>query len=264
MRELRRRLERLRRDPARRRRLSARIDRVFDLPLSIAAILLLMLTMVELTGEVDPRWAPVLELVLYLLWALFVVEFLAKLLLASDRTRHLRTHWLDALVVALPVLRIFRALAVLRLGRGFSLLRLLIFGGRSSSATIQLLRRRHIGQLLVTTLLVTLVGATTAFLVESGAPHATIRTFGDALWWTAGTITTVATELYPVTPGGRVLGVTLMVYAMVVFTYLAAALASAFVGADARRSSEAMSDAARERDSAPDRSARAPDPGSTR
>ena len=43
------------------------------------------------------------------------------------------------------------------------------------------------------------------FLLEAGAPGARIQDFGDALWWSAALVTTIGSELYPVTAAGRVL-----------------------------------------------------------
>ena len=47
---------------------------------------------------------------------------------------------------------------------------------------------------------------------EHNAPDATIRTFGDAVWWTCSTLTTVGYgDVAPVTPRGRLVAVGLMV-----------------------------------------------------
>ncbi len=55
--------------------------------------------------------------------------------------------------------------------------------------------------------------------------------YGDALWWTANTMTTGPVEA-PRTPEGRLFGWLLSVYGLGVFGYLTAILASHFVGAD--------------------------------
>lgn len=218
----------------RREEIRERLHRYLDVPLLIASLLFLLLTLIELTGDVSPRWQPWVSALLYGLWALFIVEFAAELALARDRLHYLRTHWLDTLAVLLPFLRILRAFAILRVTRVLPALRLLIFGGRGSTVAIRLFRRRRLGQFTLITVLVILVGAALAFLFEVGARGSTIRTFGDALWWSAGIVTTVSNELYPVTASGRILGFLLMVYAMVFFTYFTASLASILVGSDIR------------------------------
>ena len=141
------------------------------------------------------------------LWSLFLVEFVVKLVLAPIRRRYLREHWLDALIVLLPFLRVLRLARVVQTARGLPAFRLLVFGGRGSQPTLALLKRRRIGQLAIISAMVILIGATLGFLLETGAPGARIQDFGDSLWWSAALVTTVRSELYPVTAAGRVLGV---------------------------------------------------------
>ena len=150
----------------------------------------------------------------------------------------MREHWLDVLVVLVPFLRFLRLARVLRATRALPVLRLLIFGGRGSESTLALLKRRRLGQLAIISAMVILLGAAAGFLLEAEAPDSQIQTFGDALWWSATLVTTVGSELYPVTIGGRVLGFLLMLYAIGVFSYFIGAIASVLVESDARRTPE--------------------------
>ncbi len=76
-------------------------------------------------------WIPVLELPLLtnvpasmnttffvldsIVWALFILEYLIKLYLAPSRAHFVRTHLVELLVIALPLLRPLRVLRVLNL-----------------------------------------------------------------------------------------------------------------------------------------------------
>ncbi|MDQ3856657.1 MAG: potassium channel family protein [Chloroflexota bacterium] len=99
------------------------------------------------------------------------------------------------------------------------------------------MKRRRLGQLAIVSVMVILLGSAGAFLLEVNAPGAQIRAFGDALWWSATVVTTVGSELYPVTTGGRVLGFLLMLYAVGDFSYFIGAITSVLVDSDARRTS---------------------------
>ena len=223
------------RSPERREELRDKIDRYADIPLAVASIVLVLLTLIELSGELTPVWARRLAVIAWFLWSLFLIEFVVKFVLAPVKRRYLRRHWLDALVVLIPVLRILRLARIVRIARAARtgpIVSLLTFGGRGSQAAFELLRRRRLGQLALVTALVILLGAGLGFLIEAGAPGSAIRTFGDALWWSAALITTVGSQLNPVTPAGRVLGFVLMLYAMAVFTYFTASVASVLIGAD--------------------------------
>jgi voltage-gated potassium channel len=80
--------------------------------------------------------------------------------------------------------------------------------------------------------MVILIGAVLGFLLEVGAPGSPIKDFGDALWWSAALVTTVSSELYPVTTGGRILGFLMMIYAIGIFTYFIGSVASVLVALD--------------------------------
>lgn len=61
-------------------------------------------------------------------------------------------------------------------------------------------------------------------------PGANIRTFGDALWWAASTMTTVGYgDRYPTTADGRAIGFGLMLEGIALLGVVTAAIASRLV-----------------------------------
>lgn len=230
--------KKLRDDPERRETLREKLDRYLDLPLALASLVLVLIAIIQLGGEVEPPWDGRMEVLGWSLWGLFFVEFAAKFVLAPNKRRYVTRRWLDVLVLLVPFLRFLRLLRVLRVTRSFPVFRLLVFGGRGSSATLTLLRRRRLGQLALISLMVVLIGAALGFILEQGAPGGQIETFGDALYWSSTIVTTVGSELYPVTVGGRVLAFLLMIYAVGVFSYFIASIATVFVGLDAEQGAQ--------------------------
>jgi voltage-gated potassium channel len=226
--------KRLRDDPAAREELLGRLDRYLDVPLALASLALVLIAIIELTGEAIGPWQGRLAALGWALWSLFFIEFAVKLTLAPAKRRYLREHWLDALIVLLPFLRVLRLAQVVQTARALPAFRLLVFGGRGSQSTLALLKRRRIGQLAIISAMVILIGAALGFLLEAGAPGARIQDFGDALWWSGALVTTVSSEIYPVTAAGRVLGFLLMLYAISIFTYFIGSVSSVLVALDAR------------------------------
>src|ERR687893_326699 len=227
--------KKLRNDPAAREDLLGRLDRYFDVPLALASLALVLIAVIELTGEVSGPWEGRLAALGWALWSLFLVEFVVKLALAPVKRRYLRESWLDALIVLLPFLRVLRLARIVQTRTLPAAFRVLVFGGRGSQGTLQLLRRRRIGQLAIISAMVILIGAALGYLLEAGAPGARIRDFGDALWWSGALVTTVSSEIYPVTAAGRVLGFVLMLYAIGIFTYFIGSVASVLVALDAQQ-----------------------------
>jgi voltage-gated potassium channel len=227
--------QKLRDSPERREDLRERLDRYLDLPLALASVVMVLIAVIEIGGDVAEPWDARLKILGWALWGLFFVEFAAKFALAPNKRAYLKRNPLDVIVLLVPFLRFLRVLQVLRATRALPVLRLLIFGGRGSGAAVVLLRRRRLGQLALVSVLVVLIGAAAGFVLEAGAPGAAITGFGDALWWSAALVTTVSSELYPVTVPGRVLGIFLMLYAVGVFSYFIASIASVLVGLDAQQ-----------------------------
>ncbi len=226
--------KRLRDDPTTREELRDKLDRYLDVPLALASVVVVLLVIIQLSGEVAEPWNGRLEILSWVLWGLFFLEFAAKFALAPVKRRYLRTHWLDVLVVLLPFLKFLRLARILRATRALPVLRLLIFGGRGSSSTLALLKRRRLGQLAIVSGMVILIGASVGFLLEADVPGSQMQGFGDALWWSATLVTTVGSEISPSTTGGRIVAFLLMLYAVGIFSYFIGAIASVLVETDRR------------------------------
>jgi voltage-gated potassium channel len=90
--------------------------------------------------------------------------------------------------------------------------------------------------------LVAFVASLAVLDAERSAPDAQITDFGEALWWTLTTISTVGYgDRYPTTLEGRVVAATLMVTGIALLGVVTASIASWFVE-NLRRSAEAGND----------------------
>lgn len=213
-------------DPQARIRAIRRLTRTLDVPMALLSLVFLALVVADLAAPADAPYREGLDRASLALWGLFVFEFLLKLAIAPARLEFLKRSWFDILVLAVPMLRILRALRAFRALRAtralkfVSLFRLGSATRRGARALAQFLKTSRFGYVSAVTAVVVLVGAAAMLFLERDAEASTIRTYGDALWWSAALITTVASDLQPVTGGGRVLAVLMMLYSMIVFGYL--------------------------------------------
>lgn len=214
------------------------IDQMLQIPMVILSFIMLGLFLAELSLALSPGWRRTIDLIEWFIWITFVTEFVVKFAIAPDKLGFLRGNWLTVLAVALPVLRIFQVARAARVVRSLGALRVITVGNRSIRQLGHLLDRRHLQYVLAVVVIVTVLGAAGIYFLERSIPHANIRTFGDGLWWSAGTVTTVGNELYPISAEGRVLAVIVMVFGVSVFGYIAGSLASIFIHVDTRADAE--------------------------
>ena len=90
--------------------------------------------------------------------------------------------------------------------------------------------RDHLVAVGVVTIVVNLVCAVLALLLERHAAHTEITSFGTALFWTSTQLLTVSSSIQnPLTTGGRILDVFMELYAVTVVATLAGSMGSFMV-----------------------------------
>lgn len=138
----------------------------------------------------------------WFVWGLFAADYAIRLLLSKNKWEFVKTHPIELLAL-IPVDQLFRALRLIRLVR---LIRLILLVKRKNSILDLLIEKYRLDKLFVTVI---------ALLFLTAIPMAWIEpsfdSYGDALWWTVVTTTTVGYgDLYPETNVGRVIASVLM------------------------------------------------------
>ncbi|MEV0848830.1 potassium channel family protein [Streptomyces sp. NPDC049954] len=171
-----------------------------EAPLSLAALVFLVAYSVRVLVRDLPGWGLDLCLAaIALAWATAALDYAARWRRSGDGRRFVRRHPLNTLIVVLPLLR---PLAFVRVYEAVQ-------------------RRRGRPLLSVPARVVTYTGiavlalgytcALTVYALERDAPGASIRSFGQAVWWACATLGTVGYgDAVPVTGWGRTVAVFLM------------------------------------------------------
>ena len=184
-------------------------------PLFVAALALLVAYSVEVIGNISGTRALALDSVIWASWGLFILDYVVNLVLAERRLRWFVRNLHEVAILALPVLRPLR------------LLRLIILLRRMQNLAGHALRGRVIIYVGGSAVLLTYLGALAVLDAEQNVAGSNIRNFGDALWWSAVTITSVGYgDHYPITLVGRLVAVSLMVGGIAVLGLITATLAS--------------------------------------
>lgn len=160
------------------------------------------------------------HLVTWVTWALFTVDLVVRVVMANQRARYLLRHWMDVLIIFLPLLRPLR------------LLRLVTLLGVVNRRVGSRLRGRIAVYVAGGSVLLGLCAALAVLDAERTSSEANIATFGDAIWWAMTTMTTVGYgDQFPVTATGRIVGVALMVAGIALLGVVTATFASWLIDA---------------------------------
>ncbi|HEV7205663.1 MAG TPA: potassium channel family protein [Jatrophihabitans sp.] len=148
-------------------------------------------------------------------WSAFFVDYAVRVHLAERRAHFVWGHLPDLAVLVLPILRPLR------------LLRLVLLLRMLNRGATQGLRGRIAVYVAGATALLLTCSALAVLDAERAAADANITTFGDALWWSLTTITTVGYgDHYPVTTEGRWVAAGLMLGGVALLGIVTASIAS--------------------------------------
>lgn len=209
-----------------RRILLRQIEDLLEWPLIILAFLWLVLMVLEFTSGLSPF----LETAGYVIWGIFIVEFLVRFAVAPGKFEFLKQNWLTLISLVLPAIRVLRFIRFVRVFRGIRLVRVVASVNRGMGALRRSMARRGLGYVVAITLVVLLAGA--AGMYEFEREHG-LHSYPEALWWTSMLLTTIGSEYWPRTVEGRMLTFLLSLYALGILGYVAATLATFFIGRDA-------------------------------
>ncbi len=183
--------------------------------LAAVAVAFLIVYSVQVLATPPDSVNYVLNATMSALYLVYVVDYVVRLTLAPQRTRWFFRHLLDLAIVVLPFLRPLR------------LLRLVVLVKVLHRAGGDMIRGRVVMYTAASAVLLVYVASLAMLEAERNAAEATITNFGQAVWWSIVTVTTVGYgDENPVTVTGRVIAVLLMIGGISLIGVITATVAS--------------------------------------
>lgn len=191
-------------------------------------ILFALLVGYDLAVDLSPGASTALELAGGGIWAVFAIEFAAKLWLAPKRLRHLRRHWWQPLLLALPFLRVLSFLRLARAGRALPASRVISSSYRAAG-TARYLFRSRLGYLGAISSVSTVAIAELAYIFERDVEGSVFGSFGEALLWAGATVIGLQGDPVPESVGARIVMIAGFLIGLVVIASLAGVIGSFLV-----------------------------------
>jgi voltage-gated potassium channel len=200
----------------------------YEIFIGLLAIISIIDMIILVIPSVSSNTKDVLTIIQAFLTIFFLADFLYRFYTAQSKKQYFIHDfgWAD-LISCLPggfrIFRVFRLFKVYRLMKHYGYKRIIseIKDNRAAMA---------IYLVVVLVVLVLQVGGVWVLKFEDNNPDANIKTGGDALWWAFVTITTVGYgDRYPITTGGRLIGMALMVCGVGIFSVFTGFIANSFL-----------------------------------
>ena len=186
-----------------------KLPRWWDHLIIVVTVVTLVVLTVDFSIDPDSELSHMLGWVDLGLCAIFLVDFGWRLKLAPHKGRFFRRNWID-LVGAIPFAGPLRSVRVVRLMRLIRLARVLVLLGRLARRFEVPIPAQALGYLGIAALIWWAI-AGGAFIMFERDVNQNVKGIGDALWWSITTLSTVGYgDMYPITPGGRIVAAATM------------------------------------------------------
>jgi len=175
-----------------------------------------------------------------LVFVAFLGDYLVELSVAQDRKNYVLHEWTSLVIVIsqglalLPALGVLGAFRIIRALRPIIFLtRIVLIGLAEAHELRRILKAKAISIALGIAGMVWISSAVAFTLAEDVGIGRRVDSFGDALWWSAATISTVGYgDVYPVTVTGRVIAVFTMIIGVSTFGVVTATIARFLLKSD--------------------------------
>lgn len=192
-----------------------RWEKLLDVPLTVSTVAFLAAyAWPILNPDLGEVWRTTCQWTVWITWAMLGVDYIVRLTLASDRWTFVKSTPIDLAVIVLPLLRPLRLLRLVTL-----LSALNRYAGNSL--------RGRVGIYVGGSVSLVVFVASLAMLDAERGKGGSIQSFGDAVWWSITTITTVGYgDMFPVTTTGRFIAAALMLAGIALLGVITASIAS--------------------------------------
>ena len=196
----------------------ARVRLIDDVVVIVFSLVSAGLLVIELTGASTTEQVASIRVLDTAIGLFFLVEFMVRLALSKDRRRFLLFRWWE-LLAAIPFTNVttqaLRSLKFIRLVELVRIVRATVRLEATGEALGSYTDHPYVLESLSSLIAVLFTSSVIFYALESGT-NTKVTSLWDAFWWSTATLTTTGYgDISPVTTGGRIVAIFLMLIGVV-------------------------------------------------
>lgn len=204
---------------------------LYDLLMALLSLIVVLMLIIDNSCNLSDSLKNIFEITDNIILIIFAADYFIRLYFAKDKKLFVKSNVID-LITIIPFNSIFQAAKILRITKLFKFTKLLKVLKIFRSAAVLLKFRKHIDTFLKTNNFqyVLWITLSTLFIGTIGIHLTEGISYGNALWWSFVTITTVGYgDISPATPFGRVLASFLMLVGIGFLSMLTGTISTFFL-----------------------------------
>ncbi len=201
----------------------------YEIFIATLALIAVTLTLLDIVGYIAIGSSIILATIDTGILTIFAIDYVTRLYLSKSKKKFVRENIFD-LIAIIPfnsMFRVFRVFRMFRVLKITKLIRLVSLTAKVRDKTKTFLNTNGFIYILYITIFTVMLGAVGGYYAER---NHSINSFGDALWWSFVTATTVGYgDISPTTTIGRIIAAILMVVGIGFIGMLTGTIATYFL-----------------------------------